>query len=156
MCCHCTCSHSSSSLVSLIELFITIFTKVVYHTARRDEVTQQVNLRLIPFEQTPPFSFEPPWGSLYGQWRLTEPVVRVKRFSCCSCSFKEARGVADRWNQRGRQAAHLLPQLFWCILATACCSILKRLKCRNTGIMGFAWPSIIYVLKLLTVVCHTV
>lgn len=48
-------SSSSSSLVSLIEFFITSFTKVVYHTARRDEVAQRVNPRLILF-----FSFEPP------------------------------------------------------------------------------------------------
>lgn len=98
-------SSSSSSLVSLIELFITSFTKVVYHTARRDEVTQRVNLRLILFEKAPPFSFEPPRGSLYGQRGLTEPVVRVKLFRCYSCSFREARGVVDRPNQRGWQAS---------------------------------------------------
>lgn len=98
-------SSSSSSLISLIQLFIMGFTKVVYYTARRDDVTQRGNLRMILFERTLPFSFEPPPPrlrlSLYGQWYLAEPVVRVKLFSCHSCSFREAGGTAARRNQRG-------------------------------------------------------
>lgn len=143
---HSPTSSSSSSLVSLIELFITSFAKVVYHTARPDEVTQRVNLHLIVFEQTPPFSFEPPKGSLYGQRCLTEPVVRVKLFSCYSCSFREARGVVDRRNQRGWQAPRLLPQLFRCILATVCSSgiHLKAFKVPQHGHHGLR-PAVHYL-----------
>lgn len=80
----------------------------------------------------------PPKGSLYGQWYLPEPVVRVKLFSRYSCSFREARGVESRRNQRGWQAAHPLPQLFGRILATVCCSgiNLKAIKAPQHGHHG--------------------